>query len=80
MSVFILCVSYYLNACNPLLAACCSGDESQGCRLKLSDAKTSNYPFFIRRPLVNATPSAPSIRVDLNDYAASYQIYSVKNK
>ncbi|KAK0469237.1 S-adenosyl-L-methionine-dependent methyltransferase [Desarmillaria tabescens] len=44
--------------------ACCVGSESSGCGLKPSDSKPT-----------------PSIRdLDLNHYAASYQIYAVKNK
>ncbi|KAK0205275.1 S-adenosyl-L-methionine-dependent methyltransferase [Desarmillaria ectypa] len=44
--------------------ACCSGGESNGCGPKPSDAKPT--------PLIQD--------LDFNDYAASYQIYAVKNK
>lgn len=55
---------YKLNGSDREKPTCCSGDGSNDCSLKTSDAKPT-----------------PSIRgLDLNDYAASYQIYAVKNK
>ncbi|KAK0451631.1 S-adenosyl-L-methionine-dependent methyltransferase [Armillaria borealis] len=55
---------YKLNGSDQENPTCCSGDGSNDCSSKTSDAKP--------------TPSIRDL--DLNDYAGSYQIYAVKNK
>lgn len=55
---------YTLDRSDQEKPTCCSGDGSNDCRSKTSDSKP-----------------VPSIRdLDLNDYAAAYQIYAVKQK